>query len=118
MSVLNWVSRRWLEFRNGHNVYLSFLIGFSNFFLLSYNLLISKIPFLSGLFSNLWVFVLAFGCLYVPVAVLVGRHHNHNQLFIDNDIAGRASPITAESFAKLDQIIADVELIKKKMGVN
>ena len=38
------IKRRWLDFRNGHSIYLVFLLTLVNFILIVYNFAILKIP--------------------------------------------------------------------------
>ena len=66
------IRRRWLDFRNGHTLYLVFLMGFANFILIFHRLLIERVPVLQDLFSNLWMFAIVFVFIYVPTAILVG----------------------------------------------
>ena len=56
----NWFRRRWLDFRNGHGIYLVFIMTFANFVTIQYSLLIDKVPALNSVFNNLWAFALIF----------------------------------------------------------
>ena len=38
----SWVRRRWWEFRQGHSIYLIFILTFVNFILIAYRLLIEE----------------------------------------------------------------------------
>ena len=60
MNILNsnWARRRWLDFRNGHSIYLIFGMTFANFVTIQYKLLIDQVPSLSGLFGSIWVFAI------------------------------------------------------------
>ena len=108
-----WVQRRWLEFRTGHGVYLSFILSFTNFILIFYNLLIAKVPFLQGIIGNMYLFALVGSAVYVPLAVVVGHFHNRKQLFIDNEIGSRANPVTLEVFERLDRLQRSVEELRR-----
>ena len=57
----NWVERRWLDFRNGHSIYLIFIMTFANFVTIQYKLLIDKVPAFNPIFHSIWVFALLFG---------------------------------------------------------
>jgi hypothetical protein len=85
MVVKNkYIRRRWLDFRNGHSIYLVFLLTLVNFILIVYNFAILKIPFIST-FLNLPLFVVIFFLIYVPAAILIGYWHRRNQYAVENE---------------------------------
>lgn len=86
MNFLNnkFVRRRWLDFRNGHSIYLVFLLTLVNFILIVYNFAILKIPALST-YLNLPLFVLIFFLVYVPLAIIIGYWHRRNQYAVENE---------------------------------
>jgi hypothetical protein len=86
MVFLNnkFVRRRWLDFRNGHSVYLVFLLTLVNFILIVYNFAILKVPALST-FLNLPLFILIFFLVYVPLAIIIGYWHRRNQYTVENE---------------------------------
>ena len=86
MNFLNnkYIKRRWLDFRNGHSIYLVFLLTLVNFILIVYNFAILKIPALST-FLNLPLFVLIFFLVYVPIAIIIGYWHRRNQYAVENE---------------------------------
>ncbi len=96
--------RRWLDFRNGHGLYLVFLMGFANFILIFHRLFIERIPFLEDVFSNLWVFAIFFVIIYVPTAILVGYWHKKTQMKIEMEVLARQNPF----FAKWIRVIIDI----------
>ena len=98
------VRRRWLDFRNGHGLYLVFLMGFANFILIFHRLFIERIPFLEDIFSNLWVFAIFFVIIYVPTAILVGYWHKKTQMKIEMEVLARQNPF----FAKWIRVIIDI----------
>jgi len=100
-----WIRRRWYDFRNGHSLYLIFLLTFSNFVLIFHRLLIERVPFLDEVFSQLWVFIIAFVLLYLPVAVLVGHWHKRTQLRIDTEMMVRQNPLAARTW----RVIIDLQ---------
>ncbi len=75
----NWTRRRWLDFRNGHSVYLIFLMTFANFVTIQYGLLIDQVPFLKNLFESIWLFAIIYVSVYVPVAIVIGYWHRKTQ---------------------------------------
>ena len=85
MVVKNkYIRRRWLDFRNGHSIYLVFLLTLVNFILIVYNFAILKIPFISS-FLNLPLFVVFFFLIYIPAAILIGYWHRRNQYAVENE---------------------------------
>ena len=86
MNFLNnkFIRRRWLDFRNGHSIYLVFLLTLVNFILIAYNFAILKIQALST-FLNLPLFVLIFFLVYVPIAIIIGYWHRRNQYAVENE---------------------------------
>jgi len=100
-----WIRRRWYDFRNGHSLYLIFLLTFSNFVLIFHRLLIERVPFLDEVFSQLWVFIIAFVLFYLPVAVLVGHWHKRTQLRIDTEMMVRQNPLAARTW----RVIIDLQ---------
>jgi len=93
-----WVRRRWTDFRQGHGIYLIFLLSFSNFVLIFYRLLVEKIEFLGSIFSSLWFFVIVFILIYIPVAILIGLWHRRTQVSIETDLVLRNNPFMARNF--------------------
>ena len=103
-----WMRRRWWEFRQGHSIYLIFLLTFVNFILISYRLLIEKIPFLNNLIPELWVFVIMFLGFYIPAAILIGVWHRRTQLRAENTVMMEQNPF----FAKMFRTMLDVQTKK------
>ena len=92
----NFVRKRWLDFRMGHSVYLIFLLSFTNFILIFYRLLIEKIPELNQIFSDLWIFIIVFVILYIPIAIALGVWHRKTQMKIEGDVVMLQSPLLAK----------------------
>jgi uncharacterized protein YneF (UPF0154 family) len=103
-----WMRRRWWEFRQGHGIYLIFLLTFVNFILISYRLLIEQIPFLNNLIPELWVFVIMFLGFYIPAAILIGSWHRRTQLRVENTVMMEQNPF----FAKMFRTMLDVQTKK------
>lgn len=80
----SFVRRRWLDFRNGHSIYLAFVLTFVNFILITYNFAIKELPFVGG-FMTLPIFVLIFTFLYVPVSIIIGYWHRRHQYSVENE---------------------------------
>ncbi len=77
--------RRWLDFRNGHSIYLAFVLSFINFILIVYNLGISQVPIFNAALSNVWIFAAIFILIYIPAATLTGYWHRKKQYSVENE---------------------------------
>jgi len=77
--------KRWLDFRNGHTIYLAFVLTFVNFILITYNFAISKLTFLQGIFDSLALFTIVFVAIYIPAAIAIGYWHRKNQYSVENE---------------------------------
>ena len=93
-----WMRRRWWEFRAGHSVYLIFVLTFINFILISYRLLIEKIPIFQELIPNLSMFVLLFLAFYIPAAIIIGFWHRKTQLKVETTLTMQQNPVLAKMF--------------------
>jgi len=100
-----WARRRWWEFRQGHSVYLIFMLTFLNFILISYRLLIEKIPVFNKIFPELWIFAILFILTYIPLAILIGLWHRKTQLRVETTIVNQQNPI----LAKMIRTLLDVQ---------
>lgn len=78
------IRRRWLDFRNGHSIYLIFLLTFTNFILITYNFAIKQIPILGDTIS-LPLFIILFALFYIPVSMLIGYWHRKHQYSVENE---------------------------------
>ncbi|MBI1662053.1 MAG: hypothetical protein IS860_00830 [Nitrosopumilus sp.] len=101
----SWMRKRWFDFRQGHSVYLIFLLTFSNFVLIFHRLLVERIDFLNEIFSELWIFILVFIFAYVPIAIIVGAWHRKTQLKVDTEAALHQNPL----WAKMFRVMIDVQ---------
>ena len=100
-----WIRRRWWEFRQGHSIYLIFLLTFVNFILISYRLLIEKITIFKELIPELWIFALIFISLYIPAAILIGVWHRRTQLRVETTLVNQQNPV----LAKMIRTLLDVQ---------
>jgi hypothetical protein len=92
--------RRWLDFRNGHGIYLVFIMTFANFVTIQYELLIKKAPFLThSIFSSIWIFAIVFVAVYLPLGMIIGYWHRKNQFSVE-----------AEAMFSQNQIGATIQL--------
>jgi len=79
----NWMRRRWLDFRNGHSIYLIFLMTFANFVTIQYQLLLQRVPAIHEFHINIWIFALIFVAIYLPVGMIIGYWHRKNQFSVE-----------------------------------
>lgn len=100
-----WIRRRWLDFRQGHGVYLIFAMAFANFILIFHRLLIERIDVFNQIFPNLWTFAIIFVVLYIPIAILIGRWHRKTQIRVETEQNLRNNPFMARNFRMLIDII-------------
>jgi len=103
----NWVRRRWFDFRLGHSVYLIFLLSFSNFILIFHRLLIERVEFLNETFTDLWMFIVLFVVIYVPISIIVGAWHRKTQIKIENEQSLLNNPFMARNFRMMIDIIEE-----------
>ena len=100
-----WIRRRWWEFRQGHTVYLIFVLTFINFILIAYRLLIERVTFFKDLVPELWIFALMFILVYVPAAIIIGYWHRRTQLRVETTIINQQNPV----LAKMIRTLLDVQ---------
>ncbi len=99
-----WFRRRWYDFRQGHGVYLIFVLTFANFVLIFHRLLIERVPILDEIFPDLWTFIIIFILIYVPLAIVIGAWHRRTQLRVDSEVQMRQNPLWAKMFGLLVDI--------------
>jgi hypothetical protein len=97
----SWIRKRWWEFRQGHSIYLIFALTFINFILITYRLLIEKVPAFTELFPDLWLFALMFISFYIPAATIIGFWHRKTQLKVETTIVQHQNPFLAKMFRTL-----------------
>ena len=100
-----WIRRRWLNFRQGHSVYLIFAMSFANFVLIFYRLLVEQVEILSQIFSSLWIFLVVFLLTYIPVAILIGLWHQRTQMRVEQEQSLRHNPFFANIFRVLIDMV-------------
>jgi hypothetical protein len=102
-----WVKRRWLDFRNGHGIYLVFFVAVGQFLIIQYRLLLNNIPLFHSI--PLWAFAIVFVAMYVPLAAIIGYWHRRTQYNVDNQTHFERNPILAT------QILFLIDLIDGKV---
>ena len=94
-----------MDFRYGHTTYLIFLLTFSNFVLIFHRLLVERVEFLQGIFSELWVFAAIFVLGYIPLSIAVGAWHRKTQMKVEQEQTMLQNPFLAKNFRMLVDII-------------
>lgn len=113
----NWFRRRWLDFRNGHSIYLIFAMTFANFITIQYKLLIDQVPSLDWFFGSIWIFAIVFIVIYVPLGIIIGFWHRKSQWTVEQEALFRENKVGAVLWLYvMDLIEGNVnEEDKKKM---
>ncbi len=99
-----WLRRRWFDFRTGHSTYLIFLLAFGNFVLIFYRLLVEQVSWIQAIFPSLWIFILVFVIVYIPLSIAIGVWHRKTQLRVESDLWFGQFPFLARSFGMLMDI--------------
>lgn len=99
----NWLKRRWLDFRNGHGIYLIFFLTVAQFLIIQYRLLLDRIPLFHSI--PLWVFSAIFVAIYLPLGVIIGYWHRTTQYNVDNQTHFERNPIGATMYLFLFDLI-------------
>lgn len=97
----SWTRRRWWEFRQGHSVYLIFVLTFINFILIAYRLLIERVTVFKEIVPELWIFALFFIVIYIPAATLIGFWHRRTQLRVETTLVQQQNPFQARMIRTL-----------------
>jgi len=92
----NWLKRRWLDFRNGHGLYLIFLLTVAQFIIIQYRLLLEGTPLFHSI--PLWVFSAAFVAIYVPLGLIIGVWHRRTQYNVESQTHFERNPIGATMY--------------------
>src|SRR5688572_15736409 len=78
---------------------------FANFIIIQYALLIERIPSLSSIFGNLWIFALIFILGYVPSAILAGYWHRKSQWKVEQEALFNENVIGARMWLFMIELI-------------
>jgi hypothetical protein len=101
----SWFRRRWLDFRQGHTIYLVFAMTFLNFITIQYALLIEKIPTLKPVFGNPWIFAVVFISFYMPLAIVIGYWHRKSQWKVEQEAMFNENVVQARLYLFLINLI-------------
>ena len=102
-SKLVW--RIWYYFRRGHGNYLSFFMSLGTFTIVSYKLLIEKMPMMEGIFNNMTVFLLIFIICYGILTVIIGwQDMKRGSYRTESVLIFDRNPRFAEMYDRLERI--------------
>ncbi len=68
---------------------------FANFVTIQYSLLIDKIPALSSIFNNIWIFAIVIVAAYVPLGMIIGYWHRKSQWKVEQEAMFRENVVGA-----------------------
>jgi len=105
----NWIRRRWLDFRQGHSVYLIFAMTFLNFITIQYKLLVidikENVPILEAIFSDWLIFATIFIAAYVPIAIAIGYWHRKTQWKVEQEAMFNENVVQAKMWLFMLELI-------------
>lgn len=78
---------------------------FANFITIQYNLLIERLPVVSSLFTNIWIFAITFVALYLPVSILIGYWHRKSQWKVEAEAMFKENEIGAKMWLFLIDLV-------------
>jgi len=103
-TFIAWLQRRFYNFRDGHGVYLAYILSFANFAVITYALAIERIPSLSQLFPSMILWSLFFFLLYIPSAILVGYYvHLKRQFPTEVEVQTKHNPFNYKALPGKEQ---------------
>ncbi|HEX5187678.1 MAG TPA: hypothetical protein VFV86_12390 [Nitrososphaeraceae archaeon] len=92
----NWFRRRWLDFRQGHSIYLAFLMTFANFITIQYKLVLQNVPVVDTLTGgSIFGFAFFFVAIYFPIAIVIGYWHRKSQWKVEAEALFKENKIGA-----------------------
>jgi hypothetical protein len=86
MTLLEWCSKRFFEFRMGNKMYIGFSIALLNFVLIFQRFFVDMNDTVHEFISNIAIFAILFFIIYLPIALVVGNWHYKNQLRTDQSL--------------------------------
>ena len=109
------IYRIWTYFRRGYTAYFTFLIGFLNFVVIQYSLLIQRYPILQEIFPNMYTFA-AFAVIVIGgVTTLIGWwDYKRGSVQEETRLTALANPEWRWLKQKIERIEKELEEIKKR----
>ena len=91
--IAQWSGRRFWESRQFYASYIALFIAITNWITIQYKLLLEHIPFLSILFSNIWVFMIVAGIVFSLLSILGGHYiHRKRQFRVEQAVSTEENP--------------------------
>ena len=78
---------------------------FANFITIQYSLMIERIPAFSTIFSNVWVFVVTFIAIYMPLSIVIGYWHRKSQWKVEQEAMFNENVVQATMYLFLIRLI-------------
>ncbi len=104
-----------MDFRQGHGIYLAFLIYVADSILIQYALLIERFPFIDWLVGgNMVGFAITFIALYVPLAIIIGYWHRKSQWKIEVEALFKENEVGATMWLFVIDLV-DGKVTEKEM---
>ena len=92
-GIGTWFGKRFWEYRQFYSAYIALFIAISNWITIQYRLVLENAPTLSGIFSNLWVFLIVAVFIFSVISVLGGHYiHRKRQFRIEQELATEENP--------------------------
>jgi len=95
---IDWIQKRYFEFRAGNNLYLGFSAGFASFILIIYRFLIERVISVQSVLGDLLSFTIFFLIIYIPLAAIVGNWHYREQEKIQQTYQFMQNPAIIRAF--------------------
>ena len=85
-----------MDFRQGHSIYLVFIMTFANFITIQYKLVLEQIPVVDTITGgSIFGFAILFVALYVPIGILIGFWHRKSQWKVEAEALFKENKIGA-----------------------
>jgi hypothetical protein len=105
--------RRWLDFRQGHTIYLVFAMTFLNFITIQYQLLVTKQveenpalgSVVNSIFPSVWIFAIIFIAAYLPLAIVIGYWHRKTQWKVEQEAMFNENVVQARMWLFLIRLV-------------
>ena len=90
---LRWFGKRFWEGRQFYSAYIALFIAISNWITIQYRLVLENAPTFSGVFSNMWIFLIVAVFIFSIISVLGGHYiHRKRQFRIEQELATEENP--------------------------
>src|SRR5215211_9218398 len=93
VGIGTWFGKRFWEYRQFYSAYIALFIAISNWITIQYRLVLENAPTLSGIFSNMWIFLIVAVTIFSIISVLGGHYiHRKRQFRIEQELATEENP--------------------------